>query len=49
LAEEGYHRVERSRFVPGLDLELIKSCMDAPTQTEAVRQLRRAMRSAGKR
>lgn len=48
LAEDGYHRVERSRFVPGLDLDLIKSCMDAPTQTEAVRQLRRAMRKPGK-
>lgn len=47
LAEDGYHRIARSRFVPGLDLDLIRSCMDAPTQTEAVRQLRRAMRAAG--
>ena len=45
LGDNGYQGIDRSRFLPTLDLELIVACMDAATQTEAVRRLRRAMRS----
>jgi Uma2 family endonuclease len=45
LERDGYRRVERSRFVPGLDLALIQACMNAPTQTQAVRMLREAVRA----
>jgi Uma2 family endonuclease len=48
-----FHRLERSGYVPAthsmflsdLDPALIVRCMDAGTQTEAVRQLRAALRS----
>ncbi len=45
LEGEGYRRVQRSRVLPGLDATLIQTCMDAPTQTRAVRMLREAMRA----
>jgi Uma2 family endonuclease len=41
----GYRRLERSRYLPRLDLALIHRCMQAPTQTQAVRLLREAMRA----
>jgi Uma2 family endonuclease len=38
-----YRPLERSRFLPELDLALIQRCMQAPSQTEAVRLLREEM------
>jgi Uma2 family endonuclease len=39
----GYRPLERSLFLPGLDLALIQRCMLAPSQTEAIRLLRAEM------
>ncbi len=40
LEGDQYQNLERSRLLPHLDPALIESCMGAPTQTEAIRQLR---------
>jgi Uma2 family endonuclease len=45
LEGDQYQRLERSRKLPQLDPALIESCMEAPTQTEAIRQLRRALQT----
>lgn len=47
LEGDQYHRLERSGKLPQLDPALIESCMGASTQTEAIRQLRRALTAAG--
>jgi len=47
LEGDQYQRLERSGMLPQLDPALIESCMNAPTQTEAIRQLRRVLTAAG--
>ena len=47
LEGDQYQRLERSGKLPQLDPALIESCMGAPTQTEAIRQLRRALKAEG--
>jgi Uma2 family endonuclease len=47
LRGERYARALRSKLLPKLDPALVEECMRAPTQTEAVRRLRRRLR-AGK-
>jgi len=39
-----YVRSPRSRVLPGLDLELVTRCLQVPSQSEAVRRLRAALR-----
>ena len=46
LRGERYVRKDRSERLPKLDPALITRCMGAASQTEAVKQLRRAMRAA---
>jgi Uma2 family endonuclease len=41
-----YARSERSQILPKLDPALIIRCMGAPSQTEAVKELRRSLRAA---
>ncbi|MCF7995122.1 MAG: Uma2 family endonuclease [Chromatiaceae bacterium] len=43
LEGEQYQRLQRSGKLPQLNPALIESCMGAPTQTEAIRQLRRSL------
>ena len=43
LEGDQYQQLERSRKLPQLDPALIESCMGAPTQTEAIGQLRRSL------
>ena len=45
LAGDAYHQALRSRLLPGLDPDLIVRCMSYPSQAEAVRGLREALRS----
>ena len=45
LERGGYVPATHSMFLPDLDPALIAKCMEASTQTEAVRQLRAALRS----
>jgi Uma2 family endonuclease len=40
LGDAGHRTAVRSRFLPELDPRLIETCMDAPSQTEALRLLR---------
>ncbi len=40
-----YHCRERSPMMPQLDPVLIASCMSAPTQTQAIQQLRRSLQA----
>ena len=47
LGEQGYAQVKASRFFPELDLGWLASFLDEPTQSQAVRSLRAAMRAAG--
>jgi Uma2 family endonuclease len=46
LDGDQYQALERSRKLPSLDPALIESCMTAPTQTEAIQQLRRSLKAA---
>jgi Uma2 family endonuclease len=46
LDGDQYQSLERSRKLPSLDPALIESCMTAPTQTEAIQQLRRSLTAA---
>ncbi|NBC48761.1 MAG: Uma2 family endonuclease [Gammaproteobacteria bacterium] len=46
LDGDQYQSLERSRKLPSLDPALIESCMTAPTQTEAIQQLRRSLKAA---
>ncbi|MFP4494499.1 MAG: Uma2 family endonuclease [Halochromatium sp.] len=43
LEGDQYQQRERSRLLPKLDPALIEACMGAPTQTEAIRQLRQSL------
>lgn len=43
LAGESFAKVERSRLLPELDLELLASMLDRDTLTQAVRDFRRAL------
>ncbi|MFP4063016.1 MAG: Uma2 family endonuclease [Halochromatium sp.] len=43
LEGDQYQHRERSRLLPQLDPALIEACMGAPTQTEAIRQLRQSL------
>jgi len=43
LREDGYHPVPHSQFLPGLDLDLIASFVDAPTTSQAIRGFREAI------
>lgn len=43
LEGDQYQQRERSRLLPQLDPALIETCMGAPTQTEAIRQLRQSL------
>ena len=43
LAEEKFERVQRSRVLPDLDLELLASMLGRDTLTQAVRDFRRAL------
>ena len=44
LRPEGYERIERSELVPALDLRWLATFFEAPSQSQAVRQLRAALR-----
>jgi Uma2 family endonuclease len=44
LESAGYVQAERSRLLPGLDLALLMSFLDRPSQTQAVREYREALR-----
>lgn len=46
LRGDGYERVERSQFVPELDVELLVRFLDRDDQTRAVREFRAALRRA---
>jgi Uma2 family endonuclease len=46
LEDEAYTQTARSRLLPNLDPGLIVRCMTYPSQTQAVRSLRAALRSA---
>jgi Uma2 family endonuclease len=46
LGDQGYAPVKASRFFPGLDLVWFASFLDQPTQSQAVRALRAALRAA---
>lgn len=43
LAQDGYERVERSRFLPELDFALLARLAVRPDQDEALRELRRLL------
>jgi Uma2 family endonuclease len=45
LRGEGYERCARSEVLPQMDLDLITSLLELPTQTAAVRELRARLRS----
>jgi Uma2 family endonuclease len=45
LRDEHYERRDRSALLPDLDLAWLASFLDRPTQTQAVRALRSALRS----
>ncbi len=49
LRGQRYARSARSHVLPKLDPALIMSCMSLPSQMEAVKQLRRALRAASRR
>jgi hypothetical protein len=40
LRSEGYERLTLSEILPQVDIGLVQSLLDAPTQTAAVRELR---------
>jgi Uma2 family endonuclease len=44
LGERGYERVQKSRFFPGLDFELLRSFLDRPTAAQAIRAFRDEIR-----
>jgi Uma2 family endonuclease len=44
LRGERYERIQRSELLPQVDLELVRSLLDAPSQTAAVRELRTRLR-----
>lgn len=46
LRGDGYERIERSQFVPELDVELLVRFLDRDDQTRAVREFRAALRRA---
>lgn len=46
LHEDGYATLSRSALLPDLDLELLASFVDRPSQTQAVREFRAALRKA---
>jgi Uma2 family endonuclease len=47
LRDDGYARAPRSACLPGLDLDLLCSCLDRPTMTAAMRDFRAALATAG--
>ena len=47
LRSEGYERIARSEVLPRVDVDLISSLLELPTQTAAVRELRTRLRSQG--
>lgn len=47
LRGERYERIARSEFLPQVDLALVRSLLDAPSQTAAVRELRARLRQRG--
>ena len=47
LRGERYERIAGSEFLPQVDLQLIGSLLDAPSQTAAVRELRARLRRRG--
>jgi len=44
LRGDRYERVARSEFLPQVDVELVRSLLEVPTQTAAVRALRARLR-----
>jgi Uma2 family endonuclease len=46
LSDQGYEPAEKSRFFPGLDPRWLASFLEQPTQSQAVRALRSALRAA---
>jgi hypothetical protein len=47
LRGDRYERVERSEFLPQIDLALVRSLLDEPSQSGAVRELRTRLRQRG--
>jgi Uma2 family endonuclease len=47
LRGDRYEKVARSESLPQIDLDLVRSLLDAPSQTAAVRELRARLRSRG--
>ena len=47
-ATAGYESIEQSRLLPTLDLSLISQFVDSPSQTQAVRNFRKALRNEKK-
>lgn len=45
LGQHGYEVVTKSRFLPDLDVEELVRCLAQPTQTQAVRAYREALRA----
>ncbi len=45
LGRSGYQSRSRSAVLPRIDLDLIRRCLEEPTQTRAVKKLRAALRS----
>lgn len=46
LRDGAWEQVARSTFLPGLDLELLCSCLDRPSTTAAIRAFRDALQAA---
>jgi Uma2 family endonuclease len=44
LHGDGYEGIARSHVLPQVDIELVRSLMELPTQTAAVRELRSRLR-----
>jgi Uma2 family endonuclease len=42
-AEAGYERIDQSRVLPGIDVELVTRLLDRPTALQAIRALREAL------
>jgi Uma2 family endonuclease len=47
LRGDRYERIARSEFLPQIDLDLVRSLLDAPSQSAAVRELRERLRRRG--
>jgi Uma2 family endonuclease len=47
LRGDRYDRIKRSELLPPIDLDLVRSLLDAPSQSVAIRELRARLRARG--